>query len=79
MYIVFVGGVNILIACFGMIFGGCVVTKKKLSPLACIQMMVIVMAAISLISISGLFWSCGNTQIVDLTQNEYVTRAAWFR
>ena len=58
-----------LITCGGMIIGGCVVTKKKLSPLACIRMLLVVMTGLAFISITGFFLSCGNAQIVGFNDN----------
>ena len=54
---------SVVSASAGTVVGGFVVTKRKLSPLACVKMIVIVTFFTILISGVGFVLGCGNADI----------------
>ncbi|WAR03470.1 SO2A1-like protein [Mya arenaria] len=63
-----VGLMNIVAASIGTVVGGCVVTKRKLSPLACIRMLLVV-GILSVVQIClGYVFGCPNPDIVGFNQ-----------
>lgn len=65
------GGLNVFNTCLGTFLGGCIVSKKKLSPLACIKMLVVVSTVIAALGNVGLFLSCGDGKIVGISKDGY--------
>ena len=62
----FLGALNVVMAGVGTMLGGCVITKRRLSPLVCIKLLLVINSISVLLGGVNFIFGCDNVDIVGV-------------